>query len=184
MTIDKGRVEKIEGGGDYGDGWRALIEESKNTQYPCFPRPGPFWLWEVAIGTNPKIARPRNIQLLSSGGFERERRRSGIIHIGLGTRWRGPEEVWAGERGILYGHLHVHLFFPTLRIEMPDGKELKVIEDGHLCSLDDPEVRDLAAKYGDPDRILAAPWKPGVPGLDAPGSYDEYAKDPSKFIWR
>ncbi len=184
VTLERGRVERIEGGGDYGDGWRALIEESKNTQYPCFPRPGLFWLWEVAIGTNPKIARPRNIQLLSSGGFEWERRRSGIIHIGLGTRWRGPEEVWAGERGILYGHLHVHLFFPTLRIEMPNGKEIKVIEDGHLMSLDDPEVRDLAAKYGDPDRILAAPWKPGVPGIDAPGSYDEYAKDPSKFIWR
>ena len=48
----------------------------------------------------------------------------------------------------------------------------------HLCSLDDPEVRDLAAKYGDPDRILAAPWKPGVPGLDAPGSYDEYGFGP------
>ena len=184
VTLENGRVEKIEGGGDYGDGWRALIEESKNTQYPCFPRPGLFWLWEVAIGTNPKIARPRNIQLLSSGGFEWERRRSGIIHVGLGTRWRGPEEVWAGERGILYGHLHVHLFFPTLRIELPNGKELKVIEDGHLTSLDDPEVRDLAAKYGDPDRILAAPWKPGVPGLDAAGSYEEYAKDPSKFIWR
>ena len=184
VTLEKGRVEKVEGGGDYGDGWRALIEESKNTQYPCFPRPGLFWLWEVAIGTNPKIARPRNIQLLSSGGFEWERRRSGIIHVGLGTRWRGPEEVWAGESGILYGHLHVHLFFPTLRIEMPNGKEIKVIEDGHLVSLDDPEVRDLAAKYGDPDRILAAPWKPGVPGLDAPGSYEEYARDPAKFIWR
>src|SRR5439155_1539283 len=82
--------------------WRALHEESKETQYPCFPRPGLFWLWEVAIGTNPKIQRPPNIHLLSSGGFEWERRRSGIIHVGLGTRWRGSEEVWAGERGILY----------------------------------------------------------------------------------
>ncbi len=184
VTLENGRVERVEGGGAYGEAWRALIDESQKTQYPCFPRPGLFWLWEVAIGTNPKIARPRNIHLLSSGGFEWERRRSGIIHVGLGTRWRGPEEVWAGERGILYGHLHVHLFFPTVRIETREGDEIVVIDKGHLTSLDDPEVRDLARKYGDPDRILAAEWKPGVPGIDAPGSYDEYAREPARFIFR
>jgi len=184
VEIERGRVETIQGGGAYGDGWRSLHEESRNTQYPCFPRPGLFWLWEVAIGTNPKIARPRNIHMLSSGGFEWERRRSGIIHIGLGTRWRGPEEVWAGERGILYGHLHVHLFFPTLTITTAKGERIPVIENGHLTTLDDPEVRDLAARYGDPDRILSADWKPGVPGIDAPGSYEEYAKDPARFIFR
>ncbi len=184
VTLENGRLETIEGGGAYGDGWRALHEESKGTRYPCFPRPGLFWLWEVAIGTNPKIARPRNIHMLSSGGFEWERRRSGIIHIGLGTRWRGAEEVWAGERGILYGHLHVHLFFPTLTIETPKGEEIAVIEKGHLTSLDDPEVRDLAARYGEPDRILNTEWSPGVPGIDAPGSYEDYAKEPARFIYR
>ena len=184
VTLENGRLERVEGGGDYGDAWRALHEESKDTQYPCFPRPGLFWLWEVAIGTNPKIQRPPNIHLLSSGGFEWERRRSGIIHVGLGTRWRGSEEVWAGERGILYGHLHVHLFFPSLVIETPKGEELTVIERGHLTALDDPQVRDLAAKYGDPDRILAAEWSPGVPGIDAPGSYEEYAREPARFIYR
>ncbi len=35
---------------------------SAATQYPCFPAPGLFWLWEIAIGTNPKIARPSNIR--------------------------------------------------------------------------------------------------------------------------
>jgi hypothetical protein len=184
VTLENGRAEKIEGGGAYGDAWRALHEEAKDTQYPCFPRPGLFWLWEVAIGTNPKIRRPPNIHLLSSGGFEWERRRSGIIHIGLGTRWRGSEEVWAGEGGVLYGHLHAHLFFPTLVIEPLQGKEIVVVDRGHLTSLDDPEVRDLAATYGDPDRILRAEWSPGIPGIDAPGSYDDYAKEPSRFIYR
>jgi hypothetical protein len=184
LTLEKGRLEKIEGGGDYGAAWRELKDESDGTQYPCFPRPGLFWLWEVAIGTNPKIARPHNIQMLSSGGFEWERRRSGIIHIGLGTRWRGPEEVWAGERGLLYGHLHAHLFFPTLVIEPPTGKEIVVIDKGHLTALDDPKVRDLAATYGDPDRILSDPWKPHIPGIDAPGSYEEYAKEPWRFIYQ
>jgi hypothetical protein len=183
LTLENGRLEKVEGGAAYGDSWRALHEESKDTQYPCFPRPGLFWLWEVAIGTNPKIRRPPNIHLLSSGGFEWERRRSGIIHIGLGTRWRGAEEVWAGERGILYGHLHAHLFFPTLVIEPLQGREIVVVERGHLTSLDDPKVRDLAAKYGDPDRILRAEWSPGIPGIDAPGSYDDYAREPSRYIY-
>ena len=77
----------------------------------------------------------------------------------------------------------MHLFFPTVRIETPKGDEIVVIDKGHLSSLDDPEVRDLARRYGDPDRILAAEWKPGVPGIDAPGSYEDYARDPAKFIW-
>ena len=102
VYVERGRVEKIEGGGRYGEVWRDLLEESKNTQFPCFPRPGLFWLWEMAIGTNPKIVRPSNIQELSSGGFEWERRRSGVMHVGFGTRWRGPEEEWAAERGLLY----------------------------------------------------------------------------------
>ncbi len=184
LELEKGRLERISGGGAYGDAWRAVHEEARNTHYPCFPRPGLFWLWEVAIGTNPKIRRPPHIERLSSGGFEWERRRSGIIHVGIGTRWRGPEEVWAGERGIVYGHLHVHLFFPTLVVETPDGKELVVIDKGHLTALDDPEVRDVAARYGDPDAILNVDWQPSVPGLDAPGSYDDYAKDPARYIYR
>ena len=183
IGMENGRLESLEGGGAYGDDWRALQQETKDVQYPSFPRPGLFWLWEIAIGTHPKIRRPRNIKMLSSGGFEWERRRSGIVHIGFGTRWRGSEEVWAGERGLLYGHLHVHLFFPTMTVTTTSGKEIPVITHGHLAALDDPEVRDLAATYGDPDLLLAAGWGPGVPGIDAPGSYDEYARDPARFIY-
>lgn len=183
LEVENGRLERIVGGGPYGDAWRDLHEETKNQQYPCFPRPGLFWLWEIAIGTNPKIRRAKNINMLSSGGFEWERRRSGIIHIGMGTRWRGAEERWAGERGILYGHLHAHLLFPTLIITTKDGKELTVIDNGHLTALDDPDVRDLAAKYGDPDAILNTEWHPGIPGIDCDGCYEEYAKNPARFIY-
>ena len=183
IAMENGRLESLEGGGTYGDSWRALQRETTDVQYPSFPRPGLFWLWEIAIGTHPKIRRPRNIKMLSSGGFEWERRRSGIVHIGFGTRWRGSEEVWAGERGLLYGHLHVHLFFPTMTVTTTSGKEIPVITHGHLAALDDPEVRDLAATYGDPDLVLAAGWGPGVPGIDAPGSYDDYARDPARVIY-
>src|SRR5215470_576305 len=143
VTLEQGRVESVEGGGAYGSAWRELLGESRATQYPCFPRPGLFWLWEITIGTNPKIRRPHRIDLLSSGGMEWERRRSGIVHVGLGTRWRGPEEVWAGERGLLYGHLHVHLLSPTLVITTVHGEEVHVIENGRLTALDDTEVRQL-----------------------------------------
>ncbi len=184
LHLEAGRLEAIEGGGGYGDGWRELLAATRDNQYPCFPRPGLFWLWEVAIGTNPKIRRPSNIHLLSSGGFEWERRRSGVIHVGIGTRWRGPEEVWAGERGITYGHLHVHLLFPSYEITTPTGQKVKVIDHGRLTALDDPEVRALATQDGDPDELLKEDWIPEVPGVTAPGSYAEFAADPARWIYR
>jgi len=182
VELKNARMVEIRGGGAYGDAWRGLEDESKGTQYPCFPAPGLFWLWEIAIGTNPKIVRPSNIERLSSGGFEWERRRAGIIHCGLGTRWRSSEEVWAGEQRLLYGHLHVHLLQATLVAETAD-REIPIIEKGRLAAYDDPEVRDLAAQYGDPDELLHDDWVPRIPGITVPGSYEEYAKDPARWVY-
>jgi hypothetical protein len=183
VDLEGGQIVKVVGGGQYGDAWRDLLEESRHTQYPCFPRPGLFYLWEAAIGTNPKIVRPSRIEKHSSGGFEWERRRSGVIHMGFGTLWRAPEEKWAGERGFLYGHLHIHLLFPTLVVTAKNGREYSVIRSGRLTALDDPEVRQLAARYGDPDELLREDWIPEIPGITSPGSYEEYAKDPASWIY-
>jgi len=183
VELEGGQIVRAAGGGRYGDAWRDLLEEGKRIQYPCFPRPGLFYLWEVAIGTNPKISRPSHVERHSSGGFEWERRRSGVIHMGFGTSWRGPEEQWAAERGLLYGHLHIHLLLPTLVVVARDGTEYVVIRDGRLTALDDQEVRTLAAKYGDPDELLKEDWIPQIPGITCPGSYDEYAKDPASWIY-
>lgn len=182
LTVERAKLMDIKGGGNYGAAWRDLMDETKDTQYPVFPEPGLFWLWEIAIGTNPKIVRPSNIEYLSSGGFEWERRRAGIIHCGLGTRWRSSEEVWAGQQGLLYGHLHVHCMLPTMTIDTPDG-EVPVIEKGRLSAYDDPEVRDCAAKYGDPDQLLDDEWIPEIPGINAPGDYAEYSKNPEPHIY-
>lgn len=182
VDVENARMTAIRGGGGYGAAWRDLEAESEAIQYPCFPGPGLFWLWELAIGTNPKIVRPGNIRRLSSGGFEWERRRAGIIHCGIGTRWRSSEEVWAGERRLLYGHLHVHLLAATLIVETPRG-DIPVIEGGRLSAYDDPEVRDLAAQFGDPDGLLHDDWVPEIPGVTVPGEYAEYAKDPSRWVY-
>lgn len=184
LHLENGRLQSVEGGGRYGAEWQKLHEATEQIQYPCFPSSGLFWLWEVAIGTNPWIQRPSRVHLLSSGGFEWERRRSGVIHVGLGTRWRGPEEIWAGERGLLYGHLHVHLLFPTYEIETLDGKIVRVIDRGRLCALDDPEVVESARRIGDPDLLLKERWIPQVPGVSAPGSFDDYAADPTPYIYQ
>lgn len=183
VQVEDGRVERVDGGGAYGLLWRELLEEARDVQYPCFPRPGLFWMWEAAIGTNPKIARPRNIRFLSSGGFEWERRRSGIVHLGFGTQWRGPEERWAGEAGIVYGHLHIHLMFATITLRAADGREYRVLDRGRLLALDDPEVRTLAARHGDPDALLAVDWQPRLPSVSAPGDYAGYARDPAAYIY-
>jgi len=183
LMMNRGRLEGIEGGGGYGDGWRELLQESRSTRYPCFPREGLFWLWEVAIGTNPKVRRPRSIHLLSSGGSEWERRRSGMIHVGLGTSWRSPYEQWAAQRGLLYGHLHIHLLFPTLDVISKGGQAIRIIDRGRLTAMDDPEVRTAAERAGDPDDLLTEDWIPQVPGISVPGSYAAYARDPLPWIY-
>jgi hypothetical protein len=184
VELEGGQIAKVAGGAAYGDAWRDLLEESKGTHYPCFPRSGLFYLWEVAIGTNPKILRPSHIERHSSGGFEWERRRSGVIHMGFGTLWRSAEEKWAGEQGFLYGHLHIHLLFPTFTITTKSGREYTIIRDGRLTALDDAEVRKLAEKYGDPDDLLREDWIPEMPGITLSGSYDEYARNPGAWIYK
>ncbi len=183
VELEGGQIVRIAGGGAYGEAWRDLLEETRGVQYPCFPRPGLFYLWEAAIGTNPKIVRPSRIERHSSGGFEWERRRSGVIHMGFGTLWRAPEERWAAERGLLYGHLHIHLLFPTLVITAEGGREYTIIRDGRLTAMDDPEARELAGRYGDPDEVLKEDWIPQIPGITCAGSYEEYAEDPGRWIY-
>lgn len=182
VDVEQGKIQDIKGGEKYGEAWRELIAKTENVQYPEFPEKGLFWLWEVAIGTNPKVQRPVNSLMLSSGAYEIERSRSGIIHMGFGTRWSGSSEKWAGRNGEIYGHLHVHLMFPTYEITTKGGETVKVIENGRLTALDDPEVRELASKYGDPDELLKEDWIPSIPGISTSGKYEDYANDPADWI--
>ncbi len=183
LQIEEGQVRSVDGGGRYGAAWAEKVEETKAIHYPGFSRPGLFNLWEAAIGGHPKVRRAESIEWWSSGGFEWERRRSGVIHLGFGTFWRGPDEAWAAERGLAYGHLHVHLLFPTFVVETMEGEQITLVSNGRLTALDDPQVRHLAERYGDPDQLLSESWIPSIPGITAPGSYAEYGADPASRIY-
>ena len=60
------------------------------------------------------------------------------------------------------------------------NKWVNLLDKGHMTSLDDPEVRALASRYGDPDYLLTEDWIPEVPGINAPGDYlKDYAPNPA-----
>jgi hypothetical protein len=181
--FEGGKLTRVEGGGEYGEKWREIMELTKDIQYPEYPDKGLFWMWEVAIGTHPKMARPPYAFTLSGHAAMYERLRAGYIHVGIGTGNANVSEKWAEERGLPWGHVHIHMQFPTYVLETVEGDEITVIRDGHLTALDDPEVVALASQYGDPKELLAEAWTPPVPGISVPGDYwQDYAPDPAKWF--
>lgn len=182
VELDDAKVIEVRGGGRYGQLWRETLEASEEIQYPGLPGTGLFWLWEVAIGTHPKVARPQVDNINEIQYPEMDRRRSGIIHCGFGIQY--PIEPYAARlEDVPWGHVHVHLNFPTYIATMPDGTTTTLIDDGHLTTLDDPEVREEAAKYGDPDELLSEEWIPAVPGITTDGDYNQdYANNPKDWI--
>jgi hypothetical protein len=62
------------------------------------------------------------------------------------------------------------------------NKWVNLLEKGHMTTLDNPEVRALASRYGDPDYLLTEDWIPEVPGINAPGDYlKDYAPNPGRY---
>lgn len=207
VEIEQGKVVSVNDGGEYGDLWGETLEvmreydgmygdlwEEKYDEWKEGPgadlnydyydgSPGMFWLWECAIGTNPKYGRPVGADLTQFEFPLIERLRAGVIHLGMGTI---PHEMGlkrkAKEQGLPWGHVHVHLLFPTLEATMPDGRTEKIIDDGYLTTLDHPEVREKAAEHGDPDEILDIDWVADMPGISSDGEYEEYAADPKAWL--
>ena len=190
VYIDNNQVTRIEAGGSYGENWKAMLEKYKDIQWPDMPGPGIGWLWEVAIGTNPKSARPANVMIQPSRIISWERARTGVIHWGIGltgarTTASGTlsQTEWAKQNNLPTGHFHVHTYFNTFEIETEDGQTIKLIDKGHLTALDDPEIRKIAAKYGDPDEVLREAWIPAIPGINVEGDYErDYAADPGGWV--
>jgi hypothetical protein len=185
--LEDGVVVRIEGSGTYAELLRLVLAQTRNIQYPVYPLPGFFYLSEAALGTNPKSFRGRDIfeayKWMPNVG---ERNRSGVIHWGFGIHITEPGLLkWAEDRNLPHEHAwHQHTLFPTYSLKLrKSGEWVKIIDRGHLCSLDDPAVRALAATHGDPDQILSEEWVPAIPGINYPGDYmNDYGRDPSTWI--
>ena len=179
MKVENSRITEIRDGGLFGEKLRKLEKETGGLEYPGHPGKGLLYWWEASIGTNPKIHRPRKNYLQGWACGLYERMRSGVIHIGFGTVVTTDLEVAAARAGLPVGHFHVHLYFPTVTLDLGGGKEELLIDAGHLLALDDPKVREIAARYGDPTSILSEDWVPAVPGINMEGDYlRDYAADP------
>ncbi len=202
--IEGGQVVRVEGGGKYGDVWREKLEKYRNVKLPPItygksqpmlgekeervtyelPGPGLFWFFEAGIGTAPGFFRTEKEGLFECyANVLHERRRSGYIHHGLGPAIHAQRELI--KAGIPWAHVHIHTIFNTLEGTTEKGEQITVIDKGHLTALDDPEVRALASKFGDPDALLTEAWVPAIPGINAPGDYmRDYAQDPISWIKR
>ncbi len=150
LTVEGREVTKVEGGGVFGDRLRQSFEEYKKETFPGLPGPGSSWISTFAMCTNPKFRRSPSYQ--NARGSARVHswclghRRSGFIHASVGAALVSPNHKLIR---------HFDMMFPTL---FADGRP--VIDDGHLVALDDPEVRRVAERYGDPDELLREDWIP------------------------
>lgn len=157
LYFDNGHVTRVEGGGKAGEYIREALEKYKDIQAPGLPGPGPGWLEEVSLGTNPKAARPYSFAEYERMGrypsWSHGRRRSGVIHMAIG--WSFHFDRGKPQPELPSNHRDFEIYFPTYYL---DG--VKIVDNGHLLALDDPEIRKIAAKYGDPDVLLREDWIP------------------------
>jgi hypothetical protein len=161
VTVQGGRAVKVEGGGQAGIMWardwekgKGAVSDGRQTSFGNPPGPGINWMEELMYGVHPKAFRVGyRYRYEGSHAFQAwvgGTRRSGVVHFGFG----GGKDEW-------YRHRDLELFFPTLTV---NGET--IIENGHLKILDDHEVREETAKYGDPDELLTEKWIPELPPLD------------------
>ena len=198
IFIEKGRVKEIKGGGLYGEGIR-LMQKYPGTNESLWPfqkKPGYWWLYEAGLGTNPKYFKhPAEV---AAGNNLSERNVAGVIHWALGSEvsmgpdkvgpWAAESEAFTSQREIPLpkGHsMHQHNHLPTVQVRVRDIDQwVTLIEHGGLTALNDTYVRALASRYGNPNDILRRDYVSGLPGINAPGTYDQYARDPGAYWMR
>jgi hypothetical protein len=202
MVLERGRVSKVAGGGWYGEGFRLLLNYpgTRDLTWPFFDRPGYWWLYEAGTGTNPKYFKhpgemliPVPSRELLLGGNLSERNVAGVIHWAVGAESEhGPEKPglhshksveFGKQHNVPIGHsMHQHNLFPTYQVRIRGtGQWQTLIEHGNLSALADPEVRALAARYGNPDEILRKDFIHPIPGITVAGKYDDYGANPGAW---
>ena len=91
---------------------------------------------------------------------------------------------WAEDNQLPVGHgMHHHTLLPTYQVRLREsGNWVTLVEHGLVQTYNDPEVRALASRYGNPDELLRRDWIPQLPGITVPGNYNEdYAADPGMY---
>ena len=191
VKFKDGFITGVEGGGTYGEVLREFLQyPGTNTLvYPYHEEPGFWYLYEAAFGTHPKYFR--NPKEMMEGSLGPDRLKAGVIHWGLGIRlWHDPSgpvesEDWkkfTARHNVAMDHsFHTHTYLSTYKVRIRRADRwVDLLDKGRMTSLDNPEVRALASRYGDPDRILADEWIIDIPGITSPGSYTEFSRDPWK----
>jgi hypothetical protein len=195
ITITKGRVSEIKGGGLYGEGIRLMTRYPGTNEltWPFQKKPGYWWLYEAGLGTNPKYFK-HPAEVLEGNNLS-ERNVAGVIHWALGSEVAmGPATVgvWAPESEkftaeaplpLPKGHsMHQHNHLPTMQVRIRELDQwVTLIEHGGLTAMEDVYVRALASRYGNPNDILRRDYVSALPGINAPGTYDSYARNPGAY---
>ena len=195
IHVENSYITKVEGDGLYARLFQVFLHYPgiNETKYPYHNKPGFWWFYETAFGTNPKYFRDPG-DLMEARNTP-ERNRSGVIHYGEGIRvHHGPEgpvqskewEDFFKEHNLPNDHWwHFHNYFSDYRLRVRGADQfITLIDKGHLTSMDHPEVRALASRYGNPDEVLAEDWIPELPGINAPGKYEDYARNPWESVER
>ncbi len=197
VTVKDGYIRDVKGGGTFGDALREFLQfpniNDKVMPFHNQNHPGYWWLYEIAMGTHPKAFR--NPLGLEQGNATPERNRSGVFHWGLGvTLHHDPGSAtksqkltdFTAEYNLPRDHgFHTHTYFTTYRVRLRNADRwVNITDKGRMTSLDNPEVRALASRYGSPDELLQEDWRPGIPGINLPGDYaSTYGADPWKYVW-
>ena len=158
-TIEGGRVVAVAGGGRMGEYMRQAFEQYAQVHYPLFPAPGVNWVEYTVWGWIPHLAPAAyadELKWTARFAAEKFENRAGVVHIAIGTGAGALTTAFANAHGYPIHHKDFNLFRATLTV---DGA--KVVDAGHLLALDAPEIRQIAAKYGDPDVLLTEIWTPG-----------------------
>jgi hypothetical protein len=132
-VIENNWVTAIEGG-EPAEWIKSIIADDKRNS---------TFFEEIMFGLNPKAWVWSSIPRGHKGLMERH---SGILHMGIGA----PQgRHYRGEVVRAKYHMDGVLFKPTVYLN-----DKKIVDAGHLLALDDPGVKKVAAKYGDPEKIL------------------------------
>src|SRR5260221_4447797 len=127
-------------------------------------------------------------ELLLSGNLS-ERNTAGVIHwaVGAESEHRPEKPGLHSHKSVDFGKthnmpighpMHQHRCAPAAL-----GQWQTLIEHGNLAAHADPEVRALAAHYGNPDEILRKDFVHPIPGITIAGKYyEDYGKDPGRVV--